>query len=511
MNKQEEEALFWCGVLHPVLYGELSSSEVNEKLRDLSKREHCFPNGRLKKVSLKTLKRKYRKFKTGGFRALERKRRSDLGACRSVSEDILNHAAELKREQPYRSALMLNTILNYQHGKQVAPSTLYRHLKSKGVTKLKLGISKEKVRCRWTREHSNDLWLGDFEEGPWVMYEGEVVRTHLSAFIDCHSRFIVSGRYYFRQTVDILIDSLLRGWGDHGLPNEIYLDNAKVYHSDAYKAACFDLGIKRIYRKPYDPAPGGLIERFFLTVQNQFESEIRHQDICSLTELNEYFTAWLKEIYHQTTHSETQETPELRFPKGMLVKRKVSISKIEQFFWKRENRIVNKTFSDIQLRSYYYKVDAKLRGDKVEVRFDPYGDMNEVHVYSLKNIYLGKGVRHQRESGSEVIPEVSPKNKTKVLDQIKDKHRKSVEGADKEIDFRKMNTVKGWTFDEFTSCLAKYSGRKGSTSAFSSGELEQLRKAWARMPDLTEHQVIEAFSIVKDPSWIAVIQYLQSH
>ena len=37
--------------------------------------------------------------------------------------------------------------------------------------------------------------------------------THLSAFIDCHSRYVVEARYYLRENLDILIDSLLRGPG----------------------------------------------------------------------------------------------------------------------------------------------------------------------------------------------------------------------------------------------------------------------------------------------------------
>ncbi len=40
----------------------------------------------------------------------------------------------------------------------------------------------------------------------------EAVTTHLSAFIDCHSRYVVEARYYLRENLDILIDSLLRAW-----------------------------------------------------------------------------------------------------------------------------------------------------------------------------------------------------------------------------------------------------------------------------------------------------------
>ena len=59
---------------------------------------------------------------------------------------------------------------------------------------MKLGIARKKVRGRWTRDHTHDLWVGDFEEGPYVIENNEVVPTNLSIFIDAHSRYVVEGR-----------------------------------------------------------------------------------------------------------------------------------------------------------------------------------------------------------------------------------------------------------------------------------------------------------------------------
>ena len=177
----------------------------------------------------------------GGFDALARKDRQDRGRARSAPADIIATAIELKKEQPRRSHVVINRFLNDIHGAALSRSTLYRHLKDAGATRLKLGIVKAKVRKRWTRDHTHDLWVGDFEEGPYVLVGPEVLPTYLSAFIDCHSRFVVEARYYLRQTLDILIDSLLRGLAKHGAPSELYLDNAKVYHSNGLKATCYRL------------------------------------------------------------------------------------------------------------------------------------------------------------------------------------------------------------------------------------------------------------------------------
>ncbi|MBE7549012.1 MAG: Mu transposase C-terminal domain-containing protein [Planctomycetia bacterium] len=45
------------------------------------------------------------------------------------------------------------------------------------------------------------------------------------------------------------------------------------------------------------------------------------------------------------------------------------------FFMKRIPRTVDRTFADVRIDNRFYRVDPKLRGDKVEVRYDPYGDL----------------------------------------------------------------------------------------------------------------------------------------
>ena len=107
---------------------------------------------------------------------------------------------------------MINRILQREFGRQIPHATLYRHLRREGATRRKLGLSSEKICCRWSRDQNNALWVGDFEHGPLVMHQGQAVKTHLCAWIDCHSDYVVEARYYLRENLDILIDSLLRAW-----------------------------------------------------------------------------------------------------------------------------------------------------------------------------------------------------------------------------------------------------------------------------------------------------------
>ncbi|MDX2504828.1 MAG: DDE-type integrase/transposase/recombinase, partial [Gammaproteobacteria bacterium] len=308
-KQQEFKALFWCDLLRPILFDELEDQHPHAYLVQLSQKECLFPNGIRKKPSLSTLKRQLKKFKNGGIEQLKRKKRSDRGQPRRYSNDIVEKVVEYKKDLPTRSAHTINAFLQENQKIEIPESTLYRYLRTHNATRTKLDVVKKKVRCRWTRDKANDLWVGDFANGPYVMHEGDVRETYLSLFIDCHSRYVVQGKYYIKQSLDILIDTLLKGFCKHGLPNDLYLDNAKVYHATALKSACYDLNIRLLHRKVRDPAPGGLVERLFLSGQRQFEEEVRAGDILTLAKLNEYFDAWLEMAYHDRVHSELKQKP----------------------------------------------------------------------------------------------------------------------------------------------------------------------------------------------------------
>ena len=254
---------------------------------------------------------------------------------------MIARAVELKKEQPRRSPQAINEFLKKEFGRTIPKSTMNRHLRLAGATRRKLGATDEKIRCRWTRDYSNALWVGDFSEGPCVFHAGRVIKSHLSIWIDCHSRYVPEGRYYFRENLDIVTDSLLRAWGSHGASRELYLDNAKVYHAGALKLACTQLNIQLLHRPPRDPSPGGIIERIIETVQDQLESDIRASHTVSLDQLNRYFTAWLHASYHKTIHSSTDQTPLERFRQQTRFRRHVNLSEVREFFHLREKRTVH--------------------------------------------------------------------------------------------------------------------------------------------------------------------------
>jgi putative transposase len=188
-DRHEQWTVFWCSLLGPLLYGEIPAEEAGPFLRQLAQTECEFPDGKRRKPSRATLWRKWKQYRENGLEGLMRRRRNDRGRPRRATQAMIDKAVALKKDQPRRSDHTINAFLQEEFQGTIPRSTLYRHLKRAGATRLKLGISQQKVRCRWTRDTSNALWLGDFEDGPYVMEGDRAVPTHLSAFIDCHSRY----------------------------------------------------------------------------------------------------------------------------------------------------------------------------------------------------------------------------------------------------------------------------------------------------------------------------------
>ena len=511
-QRDEKWAIFWCNLLRPVIFQEIEKAEINQYLKSLSEHEHLFPDGRQKRVSLSTLRRKLNQYLKGGFNNLSRKVRSDKGKIRTVSSEIIEKAIELKKDQPMRGDDTINRFLSVYYGKTIPKSTLYRHLKKAGATKIKLGIVKKKVRKRWTRNHTHDLWVGDFEKGPYVLVDGEALPTYLSLFIDCHSRYIVEGRYYIRENLDILIDSLLRAWAVHGTSKELYVDNAKIYHANQLKAACYALHIKLLHRPPRDAAAGGLVEKVFGTIQSQFEAEVRAGDILILDKLNRAFSAYQSVGYHQRIHSEIKQTPKQRYDEGLPVIRHVDMGEAVKFFMKKDKRTVHKDFSDVRIDNRFYRVDSKLRGDKIEVRYDPFSDMQKVFLYSLdkEDTYLGQGVLYNRDYGEDINSSIEkPKPQHSYIDLLISEHDKQLKARLKGIDYTKILSNRAWPFVAFAQKFARLMGRKGKLSAFTSDELEALKKTYNRIADLDEALLLKAWEESHHKTLTHVIYQLQ--
>jgi len=511
-------AAFRTALISPLLTGEIPSGQREAYMQSVASEERLFPNGKRAKVSVRTLWRWFQRMRQDGFQGILKQPRSDRGQPRRSLEARVARAVAIKREQPLRSDRVINQILKAELGAVLPSSTIYRHLRIHGATRKQLGVAKDKVRCRWTRELPNALWQGDFEHGPVVLVDSVVRQTRLSAWIDAHSRYILAGRYYLNENTGCLVDSLLRAWASHGSSVQLYVDNGKVYHSKALEIACGQLGITKLHRPPREPQPGGLIERFFKTVQSQFEAEVRAaKQTLSLTELNRAFAAWLNSAYHQQVHRETNQTPHERYFTEDKIFRPVSIDSLLPIFHLCEYRTVESTFSDVVLKNTFYQVDPKLRGLRLRVHFDPFVDETgmpaTVELFSEQGVFLGVGRRYERQRGSHEQPKATTPDKLEQSAYFEILLRSSEqEIASKRHDGISFQTAMAHgrlTSSTLCQVVAQLLGRKGGLSGLSPHEIAALNKLYEKHPQVQQSHVRTAFEQSSSASFSSMLWDLQ--
>ena len=479
-------ALFWGGVLSCVLFKAPEDKRSNRKiLQSIEKKEFYDPDGALKTFSLSTLKKKLKKFQDSGVEGFYPKVRSDEGQIRGGLELSLKKAIELKRNDPYRSCFTINLMLKKEELQTIPDQTLQRHFSQRGLTVRKLGLEGTIIRKRWSRDHTHSLWVGDFSQGPNIIdEEGVSHKTWVSAFIDAHSRFIVTGIYAFNCDMDSFVRSLLAAFELHGKPKAIYLDNAKVYRSPIVKRACLELEINLIHRAPYDPQGGGIIERFFLTLQKQLEHEIvkNSKTPVSLSLLNVLCSAWIDEVYHKRRHSGTGQTPFKSYQDGLLCPViPLAQEDVRRFFFNKILRTVNRDFCDISIDKKLYKVPPELRGDRVEVRYALGYPGEKVEVWDKKGRkIIAEGVLHERKE--RFVPELAPpiKNDTDYGELLLELKRKADEKSSSQLP--EIRTSKEWDLATFVTKLCSITG--DTIDLLSENELETMHRVHKNNPHL---------------------------
>jgi hypothetical protein len=225
-----------------------------------------------------------------------------------------------------------------------------------------------------------------------------------------------------------------------------------------------------------------LIERFFQTLQGQLEAEIRATRLLSLGDINRALAAWLTQEYHAAVHSETDQSPQQRYDEATRFQRSVRLQGLMQLFLLRELRTVHRDFSDVCLQGRYFAVDPQLRGDRIEVRFDPFqseGQPSEVQLYRPDGKYLGIGRHYQREKGHHPQPKpptTRPLIEPTYLDALKADHEISHDARQESgLDYSSASRRSVWSLTSFVTMIAKLLGRCGGLSAVSPDELEALR------------------------------------
>lgn len=339
-----------------------------------------------------TLEEWYYRCRRSGFAALRRACRKDRGRLRALSADAQEALLKLRRAHPQLTVVQLIKELLKTGTLQpgcYSRSSVYRFLAGCGLDRQSLrqgsalvpGAGPSKA---FESPVVNDLWMADMAFGPTLRLPARrVVRTRLFALIDDCSRLCAHGQYYASEQLACFLHALRQGVQRRGLPRRLYTDNGSVFVSRHLRQICAQLDIRLLHARPGHAWAKGKIERFFKTVQMDFEASLVLHPVAHLEELNERFFGWLEGTYQQRPHQGLQgKSPAARFASGSPpLRASPSAQELQRLFLLKITRRVRKdaTFS---LHNRLWEVPAALRGQQITIRYDPFA------VHSAE-IYLG--------------------------------------------------------------------------------------------------------------------------
>lgn len=190
------------------------------------------------------------------------------------------------------------------------------------------------------------------------------------------------------------------------------------YHATQFGAACASLGVTKIHTPAYDAPAKGKIERFFSTMRTQLLPEIEAARITTLDALNASFWAWLDQMYHVRLHSETGQTPFGRFTaspgfEAICIPDPEALR--QAFLWRAKRRVSSMSTVELQGNTYHVDLGRFLRGDTIELRFDPF-DLARIDIYQHGKFLVPVTLVHQKRAHHMLVDKLVPERLRKHAD-----------------------------------------------------------------------------------------------
>jgi len=380
-DKVQSIATFRFGVIHDLVGNvELSPGEQERLIREKCARKWVIPFSTKTRITRSTILRWVKLYKSSGgkLEALAIRVRSDQGKTRAIDQETGLALICVRKELPRATVGRLISEMNVRRlvspGIDLAPSTVYRFLHSQDLMNLTKPLPED--RRRFEAEFPNDLWQTDCMHGPSVAHEGRHRKTYLLAFIDDHSRLVPHAEFYISESMESFVKALQDALSTRGLPRKLYTDNGAAFRSHHLEHICARLGIALVHARPYKPQGKGKIERFFRTVRSEFLTGFQGD---TLFDLNQAFSIWLREIYHQREHSSTGQSPFARFTSRMELIRETPTD-LRDYFRKTARRTVARDRT-ISLNGKVFEAPVALIGKQVELLYhDEEPDRIEITV-----------------------------------------------------------------------------------------------------------------------------------
>jgi hypothetical protein len=182
---------------------------------------------------------------------------------------------------------------------------------------------------------------------------------------------LVPHAQYYDSEVVLVLDSFRQALARRGFPDKLYTDQGKIFTSYHLQIVCANLGVRLCHAKPYAAWSRGKHERWFRTLQQDFEARLVIDPVDTLELLNARLWRWIESEYHQRVHSALEgQAPAERFAQRALNLRVADQQTDWQalFLSRAERRVrLDATFS---LEGQLWEVPVHMHGQLIQLRFD---------------------------------------------------------------------------------------------------------------------------------------------
>jgi len=381
MPKADEEkvALFRYGVISDLVTGQVRSGHRERWIREKCKQLWDIPGKGVHRIGRSTIRDWINMYEQGGFEALRPVPRRDRGQCRKLRAEVVERIVQLREDRPTRSVPTILKIVAHEGligpGDRIAPSTVYRLLKARGLSGRRPDGREGVDRRRFVFPHAGDLWQADAMYGPYLTLPGRKrkARTYLIGLMDDATRVVPHAAFFASENLYSFLAVFRAALAKRGIPRRLFVDNGKAFTNLQIERICAELGVALIRARPYSSQSKGKIERFWATVRARFLTEVDLDGIEGLDQLNRLLWAWLEMDYHRTPHRslENRSTPLDAWMRQADCLRTVDgrIDLETIFLHTAERRVYDDR--TLHLHGRLYEAPAELVGTKVQVRYDP--------------------------------------------------------------------------------------------------------------------------------------------
>lgn len=378
-EQKKQIAVFRFGAIADLVGGvKLDRGERERLIQEKCERKWVIPYSGRSRLTRTTIRRWIRQY-DGRLESLYPEDRIDTGQSRVLDDETRLALVEARKGYPRAPVRKLIEQLEQGDSGRLSPTTVYRFLRDRGLMKAQQMVPED--RRKFEAELPNDLWQSDVLHGPLVETGGKKRKSYLIAFIDDYSRLVPYGEFYPGESLAFYLKALEQALSTRGLPRKLYVDNGAAFRSHHLEQVTASLGIALIHARPYKPQGKGKIERWFKTVRSDFLSGFRG---TTLSELNQTFEIWLREVYHRRKHGATGQAPWERFAARMECLRPAPVN-LRDFFRQTVRRRVAKDRT-VSLNGKLFEAPVGLIGQQVTLRYHE-ADLDRIEVLSGQHSY----------------------------------------------------------------------------------------------------------------------------